>query len=210
VTWTDLAALEALLRARLTAPLPGADAHRRMAPRPARANWQPGVVPDTARPAAALILLYPRDGRIVVPLTVRHSAMPHHPGQISLPGGRVDGDETPDATALREAHEEIGIDTSTVRLIGALTPFFVFISNFVIQPYVAVTDVRPDFRIARCEVEALVEAPLDDLLDPAHVQWGTRTREGYLIDFPFFDIAGLQIWGATAMILSELAAVLER
>jgi len=198
----------ARLRARLAAPLPGVDAHRRMMPTPPRAKWTPGAIPDTARPAAALALLYPIDGRLVVPLTVRRRDLPHHPGQISLPGGRVDAGESLEAAALREAREEIGLDPHAVHVAGSLSPFFVFVSNFVIHPFVAIAGRRPAFHIEAREVEALIEVPLADLADSSRIKWGTRTREGYLVDYPYIELDGRQLWGATAMILSELVAVL--
>jgi len=208
VTPTTLADLEALLRERLTQPLPGVDAHLRLAPKPKRAGWQPGVIPDDARRAAALVLLYPIDGHIHLPLTVRHKTLPIHPGQISLPGGRINAGEAPLAAALREAREEIGVDPSHVRVVGPLTPFFVMISNFVIEPFIGVSDTRPNFQLDPREVETLIEVRLDELRDPSRVKWGQRTREGFLVDFPYFDLAGQQVWGATAMILSELIALL--
>jgi 8-oxo-dGTP pyrophosphatase MutT (NUDIX family) len=206
---TSLASVETFLRGRLAQPLPGARAHRRFAPRPPRKNWQPGVIPDSARRAAALILLYPHETDVYFVLTERHADLPHHPGQISLPGGRIDADERADDAALREAHEEIGIDRPRVRLVGALSPVFVGVSNFAIQPFVGVTDQRPAFRVAQREVAALIEVPLAHLPDPSRLHWGTRTREGYLVEFPYFDLAGHQVWGATAMMLGELAWVLE-
>ncbi len=210
MTRTALAALEAFLRERLIHPLPGVDAHLRLAPKPKRPGWRPGVIPENARRAAALILLYPDvDGRVCLPLTVRHKTLPHHPGQISLPGGRINAGEAPLAAALREAREEIGIDPETVRITGALTPFFVLVSNFVIEPFVGISDTRPDFQLDAREVETLIEVPLDELRDPSCVKWGQRTREGFLVDFPYFDVAGQHVWGATAMILAELIASLD-
>src|SRR5262249_1440978 len=153
--------------------------HRRLTPKPPRPGWRPGVVPDTARLAAALALVYPRDDRAHVALTIRHSTLPHHPGQISLPGGRIDAGETPGAAALRETHEEIGVPPSSVRIVGALTPLFVLVSNFVIHPFAGVTDRRPAFAPAAAEVESVIEVPLDELADASRLKWGTRTREGF-------------------------------
>ena len=201
--------VETHLSARLASPLPGPEALRRFAPRPPRGNWDPSRVPDTARIAGALLLLYPREDRVHVVLTERHSDLPHHPGQISLPGGRAHATEPPRDAALRETHEEIGVAPDRVRVIGALTPLFIFISNFAIHPFVAVTDARPDFMPAAREVESIIEVPLDDVLDPARLQWGKKTRDGYLVDYPFFDLVGHQVWGATAMILGEFSCLFE-
>ena len=205
----DLAELEQFLKERLSRPLPGAAAQRRLAPTPARSGWQPDGAPPTARQAAALMLIYPRDDRLWLPLTVRHADLPHHPGQISLPGGRVDAGETPAQAALRETREEIGVDTSRVRVAGALSPLWVIVSNFVVLPFVAVADERPAFRAAAREVEEILEVPLDDLRDRARVKWSRRTRGTQEVRYPYFDVLGREVWGATAMMLGELLALFE-
>ncbi|MGH7419409.1 MAG: NUDIX hydrolase, partial [Candidatus Rokuibacteriota bacterium] len=106
-------------------------APRRVVPDPADPalddprRWDRSRFP-TARQAATLLLIYPHDGELLIPLTVRHDALPDHPGEISLPGGAVDpGDESPEATALREAAEEIGLDPASVRVVGRLDPVWI-------------------------------------------------------------------------------------
>jgi 8-oxo-dGTP pyrophosphatase MutT (NUDIX family) len=204
-----LPALEAFLIERLRQPLPGAEAHRRFAPRPVREGWRPDDLPETARRAAALILLYHCAAGPTKPLTVRHSDLPHHPGQISLPGGRVDPDESAEQTALRETYEEIGVHPASVRILGPLSTLWVIVSNFVVQPFVGITGVRPEFQLAAREVEALVEMPLQDLHDLTRLGWQRRIRDGDAVDYPFFDLAGHEVWGATAMILGEFGALFE-
>ena len=207
VDYADLPAVEEFLSERLRQPLPGAEAHRRFAPRPARDGWRPDDLPSHARRAAALILLYPTGAGVTLPLTVRHSALPHHAGQVSLPGGRIDLDESAEHAALREAEEEVGIDPGRVRLLGPLSTLWVIVSNHVVQPFVAVTDERPQFRLAAREVAQLMEMPLADLHDPRKVGWERREREGVLVDVPFFTLEGHQVWGATAMMLGEFGAL---
>jgi 8-oxo-dGTP pyrophosphatase MutT (NUDIX family) len=205
----DLASLESFLRDRLARPLPGAGAQWRFAPQPARKGWTPDGAPLDARPASALVLLYPGATGVALPLTVRRDDLPHHPGQVSFPGGGVDPGEAPDRAALREAHEELGIEPGEVRLLGSLSPLWVIVSGFVLRPFVGVTDRRPDFLPAPREVSALVEAPLTEVRDAGRLQWLRLTREGMEIDYPYFDLAGHQVWGATAMILGEFAALFE-
>lgn len=206
----DLASLESHLRARLSAPLPGARAQWRFAPAPARTGWRPDDRPATARDAAALILLYPGDAGPSFPLTIRRDDLPHHPGQISLPGGALDTGEDPVAGALREAEEEIGVPSSRVRIVGALSPLWVIVSNFVVHPYIGMIDARPDFRTEPREVAALIEAPVRAVRDPARVGTEDRVRDGLRVRYPYFDIDGHHIWGATAMMLGEFVAVLGR
>ena len=139
----DLPAVETFLRERLTQPLPGAVVQRRFAPRPARKGWEPDQQPAGARQAAALILLYEVDGALVLPLTVRRDDLPHHPGQVSLPGGAIDPGEPAELAALREAHEEIGVIPDDVRMIGSLSTLNVIVSNFVVRPFIGVASHRP-------------------------------------------------------------------
>jgi 8-oxo-dGTP pyrophosphatase MutT (NUDIX family) len=209
VTDRSLIKLETFLRARLAAPLPGADAQWKFAPTPAFKGWRPDDQPAEARSAAALILLYPGEHGASFPLTVRHDDLPHHPGQISFPGGGLDPGEDPAAGALREAHEEIGIDPDDVRIVGALSSLWVVVSNFVVRPFVGVTDHRPEFRAAPQEVAHLIEAPVSWLRDPSRVASDQRMRGGILVNFPYFDFDGHRVWGATGMMLSELKEVLD-
>ena len=101
------------------ARLPGVEAQLRMAPQP-RGGWKPGFAPDEARPAAALLLLFPVDTGAVVLLTKRSPDLPHHAGQVSLPGGAVDPGESIEDAALREAEEEVG--SGARRCAGDRTP----------------------------------------------------------------------------------------
>ena len=102
--------LERSLRVRLAETLPGVQAQLKFAPTPARPGWRAGHFPPDTRTAAALLLLYPRDNDVAIPLTIRASGLARHAGQISLPGGATDEGETLSQTALREAAEEIGVD----------------------------------------------------------------------------------------------------
>ena len=206
---SDLRALETFVRARLAEPLPGADAQRRFAPRPLRKGWRPELVPDDARRAAALVLIYPGAAGPSIPLTVRHADLPDHGGQVSLPGGKIDLGETAAEAALREAHEELGLDPSTIRLVGSLSSFWVVVSGFVVFPFVGVTDRRPDFHPATGEVAEVIEASIADLLDARRRGWGQWAREGVLVRFPYVEIAGHKVWGATAMMLSEFGALFD-
>jgi 8-oxo-dGTP pyrophosphatase MutT (NUDIX family) len=120
-----------------------------------------------------------------------------------LPGGAADEGETLAQTALREASEEIGVDPASVRVIGELTPVHVIVSGFTLHPVVGVADVRPAFQAAPGEVDEILEVSLDDLRDASRIRVGTRIREGAAVEYPYFDLLGHQVWGATAMVLGE-------
>jgi len=197
------------LRERLNLPLPGLEAQLRMAPRP-RLTWNPQGDPPL-RDAAALILLYPREGSWWLPLTVRASTLPHHTGQVSLPGGRVDPGETLEQAALREAFEEVGVLPTDVDVVGRLTPLPVPVSHHLLHPVVGVAARQPVFRIHAGEVDRLIETSIAHLrdADTLRVRQSPRYRgTAGTMDVPYFEVDGAEVWGATAMVLAELLAVI--
>jgi len=204
-----LATIERALRKRLAGTLPGIDAQMRFAPLPPRERWQLGHFPADSRAAAALLLLYPQENGVAVPLTVRARGLARHAGQISLPGGATDHGETLVEAALREAAEEIGVNPESVRVLGELTPVHVLVSGFTLHPVVGVTEHRPDFVAAPDEVEEILEVSLDDLRDASRIRLATRIREGVAVEYPYFDLLGHQVWGATAMVLGEFICLLQ-
>ncbi|MCE9552644.1 MAG: CoA pyrophosphatase [Planctomycetes bacterium] len=164
----------------------------------------------TARAAAVLILLYPTEQGWCLPLTVRPATLTAHAGQISLPGGLVEPGETSQQAALRELHEELGVGATDLRILGALPEFYVFISDFLVTPWVAAATVRPTFVPSESEVAEVLELPLSRLLDPASV--GTTMRIGHggiRFRSPHFTLDQHEIWGATSMILATLRGVLQ-
>jgi 8-oxo-dGTP pyrophosphatase MutT (NUDIX family) len=201
--------LEPLLRERLAGTLPGINAQLRFASGLPRAGWKPGVYPSDARTAAALLLLYPKPSGLMIPLTVRATHLRRHAGQISLPGGAADPGETIEAAALREAREEIGVEPGSVRVLGLLTPVHVLVSGFTLHPVVGITDTQPQFQAAAHEVKEVLEVSLEDLQDASRIRTGTRIREGVAVEYPYFDLLGHQVWGATAMILGEFICLLQ-
>src|SRR3954447_10507174 len=207
-TAVPLREIETALRKRLGKTLPGIDAQMRFAPDLLRKAWRTGQFPAQSRQAAALLLLYPHETGAAVALTVRASGLARHPGQISLPGGATDPGETLAQAALREAAEETGVDPQAVRIRGELTPVHVIVSGFTLRPVVGVTDRRPDFVAAPDEVEEILEVSLEHLRDASRIRQGTRIREGVAVEYPYFDLLGHQVWGATAMVLGEFICLL--
>ena len=196
------------LKRDLSAPLPGRTAQYRMAPRPRPGAEMPNDAGPDARQGGVLLLLYPCDSHLFIPLILRATYRGVHSGQVGLPGGgyeEIDADLQ--ATALREAYEEVGVPTDDIAVLGRLTTLYVFASNYVVHPYVGWTDNRPHFHTDPYEVAKLIEAPLGQLLDPANQheeEWELRTRRALV---PFYTIGGEIVWGATAMILSELLSL---
>jgi 8-oxo-dGTP pyrophosphatase MutT (NUDIX family) len=197
----------------LATGLPGPDAQARLAPVPRR-QWPAGHNPARVRNAAGLLLIFPKTidtapaeiAHIV--LTVRAESL-RHGGQVSLPGGVVDPGETFEQTALREAHEEVALDTAGVSILGALTPLDIPISGFRLHPIVAATVARPVLTPSDGEVARILEVGVDDLLNHANFAYTRRERGGLgLSSVPGFHVAGVEIWGATAMVLAEFLALL--
>ena len=191
----------------LAKPLPADTAHALMAPRPRR-QWPEGWNPAQARPAAGLLLVFPLDGRAHLVLTQRADTLGRHSGQISLPGGVIEPGEAFEDAALREAHEEIAVAAGEVRVLGALTPIDIPVSGFRLHPIVGASDARPAFAPADGEVARILDVAVDDLMAPGAVISTTRERDGRRVIAPAFQVAGAEIWGATAMVLAEFLVVL--
>jgi 8-oxo-dGTP pyrophosphatase MutT (NUDIX family) len=154
------------------------------------------------------VLLHPQTDEWVLVLTVRREELPDHGGQISFPGGQREGDETLDETALREAEEEVGLDPSSVTLLGSLTPLYIPPSNFCVHPFLGLVHHAPVLRPTDREVAQVLRAPLPVLLDPATRTVEPWTLHGQTVDVPFYDLDGHTVWGATAMMLAEAVAVI--
>ncbi len=194
----------------LLAPLPGRVAQYQMAPRPRAGSLPYDQAPESARRSGVLILFYPDQNesgeeQIHLPLILRPTYEGVHSGQIAFPGGGwEESDADLIATALRETDEEIGVPSTAIQVLGQLSPLYVFASNHLVYPTVAWVDHKPTFQPDPREVAMVIEMPLHELLNPANLrleQWQLRDRSA---EVPFYYIQQQTIWGATAMMLSEL------
>jgi 8-oxo-dGTP pyrophosphatase MutT (NUDIX family) len=177
-------------------------------PRPGDRAHLPQACPHEA---AVLLLLYQRRGEWVLPLTRRSDTVASHKGQVSLPGGaREPQDETLADTAVRETCEELGILAQTIEVIGALTPLYVPVSGYCVHPHVAHTRFIPLFHPQTEEVAEILEAPLQQLLDPSTRRVVIRVRDGQRYRVPLYQLQHHQVWGATAMILGEFVDLLRQ
>ena len=162
--------------------------------------------------SAVLILFYPVGNDICTMLMLRNTYKGVHSAQISFPGGKKEeGDSNLQATALREAHEEVGINTDQVEIIGKLSDMYIPPSGYLVQPFIGYTKDKPNFIRDKNEVEELIETSVDTITDESivgkkKIQLG-RTK--LKIKYPFFDINGHTVWGATAMMISELKVVIQ-
>ncbi len=168
------------------------------------------TLPATAplKPAAVLVPLVEQPAGLTVLLTQRTTHLPHHAGQISFPGGRIEpGDESAAATALREAHEEIGLPPSHAELVGRLDDYITG-TGFVIAPIVGL--IRPFFPVKPdpTEVVDVFEVPLAFVLDPVNHKRDSRMFNGVERRFYSMPFGERYIWGATAAMLINLYEVL--
>ena len=200
------------LQAELLSALPGVDAHLRLAPEIRVNDIKSGITPDQALESAVLILLYPYNKKLYTVVILRNEYDGAHSGQISLPGGKAEkSDFDFKQTALRETEEEIGIVTAHVEIIGQLSRFYVRPSNFIIYPYIAYCAQRPDFHPDTTEVQRIIEIDILKEINFEKVVTKTITFKNNLhVSAPGFEISGEFMWGATAMIFSELLQVLNK
>jgi len=167
-----------------------------------------GPPPPDARAAAVVVLLYPTAAGWSLPLIVRPPGTSLHAGQISLPGGAVEPREECATAARRELQEELGVVTAAPNVIGRLSELYIFASNFVVTPWVAVIDHAPDWQPQPTEVVQVLPLALRWLTDPRATCVGTRRIRNVAIRSPYIAIGSHQVWGATSLILGELIAVL--
>jgi len=198
------------LKQRLAGDLPGWKAHIQLAPMERIKGLQECLVPENARPSAVVAIIFPKDNDLKILLILRSVYNGAHSGQISFPGGQKE-DSDPDLlfTALREVNEEVGIRINSEQILGKLTSLFIPHSNFLVEPYVAFLDKPPEITIDPSEVQKAHVVSVADLLAEESVQIKEVTvRNMQDVKAPCFYVDGLKIWGATAMILSELIYVI--
>jgi 8-oxo-dGTP pyrophosphatase MutT (NUDIX family) len=159
--------------------------------------------------SAVCLLFHEKNGQVQFLLIKRPDTHTHHAGQIALPGGSCDANETYEQTALRELYEETGISLDPAAILGRLSPFYIPVSNFYIQPIVAYSDRELSFSPS-AEVESIIEFSLTELLDDSIISETEVTTAGNIkLKTPYFKVQGFVLWGATAMILSELKELLK-
>jgi 8-oxo-dGTP pyrophosphatase MutT (NUDIX family) len=198
------------IRRALEAPRPGREAQLRMTPRPRPGDIPPPPPEHPSKEAGVLILLYWRDAELYFVLTRRTETVTMHKGQVSLPGGARENAESLEQTALRETSEELGIDPRRVEILGEpLTPLYIPVSGFWVTPFVGYWNDPTLFKVAAAEVIELIQTPLAALLDEATILEENWEIRGQGVRVPFFYIQEHKVWGATAMMLSEFATLLQ-
>ncbi|MDQ3759088.1 MAG: CoA pyrophosphatase [Actinomycetota bacterium] len=152
--------------------------------------------------AAVLVPLYSWPERPGLVFTERRHDLRRHAGEISFPGGRRDEGESFLRTALREAHEEIGLNPDLVDVVGALPPIGTFVTNYKVHPIVGLVKANLEYVVSPTEVETILAFRLDALRDGFEMR--RLVRRGVPIRTPTYLVGEHLIWGATARILGEL------
>ncbi|PRY05040.1 NUDIX domain-containing protein [Pontibacter ummariensis] len=187
----------------------------------AHQTYKPTIVPvlsyedimlRSPRFAAVNIILYQKNGEWCFPLIVRKRYKhDKHSGEVALPGGQKEHFESSFAeTALRESHEEVGIDRQDIRIIREMSPVYVPPSNFYVYPFISYTKRNPTFYLQKSEVADYIECPVSRFLSLSEQpeMMALPTTGG--IEVPVMNLSGHVIWGATSMILSEFRQMLQR
>ena len=199
------------IRAKLLHSLPGIDAQLKMASTIRSKEMQ---APSNAHLAGVLILLIEGDKTWNTILIRRTEDSSAHSGQISFPGGKKDPSDTDIiATALRECEEEIGVNRFDIDVLGTLTPLYIPPSNFMVTPTLAYIKNVQAFKPSEKEVQEIIKVPLPMLFDPAIKQQriiAHSAKKNEDLSTPVYELSSdLIIWGATAMIISEMEHLIE-
>lgn len=165
-----------------------------------------------AKQAGVMALFYPKNSETYLILILRKTYKGVHSAQVGFPGGRFeDSDTNIQETALRETFEEVGVPIDTVKVLKPMTPLYIPPSNFTVAPFLGITEATPDFIKQDDEVEDIIEVKLTDLLDDTNVSnVSVMTSYKLELEVPAFILNGHVVWGATAMMLSELKDLLKK
>lgn len=193
--------------------LPGWEAHQKMI-NFKRPNVQDASKLDpNARKSAVLALLYPKQDELHTVLMLRNVYNGTHSGQVSFPGGKVEPeDQSLWHTALREANEEVGLSAEGIVQLGELTNVYIPPSRFMVSPFLAFSPTAPHFSADETEVQRILETPVSRFLD--HRMIGEKLIKPASMDvkmkIKYYDVAGETVWGATAMMISELVEIIKQ
>jgi len=196
-------------RVRSNNDLPGWNSHKKMAVIPINSITEKAFIPPKdAKQASVGIIVFKENNKLFFLLTKRTENVEHHKGQVSLPGGAIDRNETAKNASLRETNEEIGIDSSTLESLGQLSSLYTPVSYFNIHVFLWYSKVQPQIKINNSEVDQVYKIGLDELIDNNLVSNTPINKSGFEINVPAYNFNECICWGATAMIITELKDII--
>lgn len=198
------------LRTALLSTLPGEKAHKIMAPEPKFIEGYEGIHSVPPIKSAVMLLVVPFEDELAVPFIRRVNQGRYHAGQIALPGGKMETTDTDIIhTALRECQEEIGVNPEKISILGVLSDIYIPLSNFNITPVVGTLLRRPEFTLSVNEVEEVILVKISELFSKVNKTHESFFRHEHEIVAPGYRIGKNFIWGATAMIISEMEQLMK-
>ncbi len=190
--------------------LPGVSSQLKMAPDIRKKDILKPSIDDNTMDSAVLFLIYPENGVLKTILTQRPVYNGIHSGQISFPGGKREFNESLEQTALREANEEIGLQSDKVEIIGSLTSLFIPPSNYIVKPFIGLLESKPDLIADNYEVSEIIDVELDYFFKQENrICELISLSSGEKMQTPCFNYKERIIWGATAMIIMEFVDLVE-
>lgn len=194
------------IKSKLLNKLPGHKAQYLMAPT-SRTIQEHGLKEDELRDSAVLCLLYHKNGELHILLTQRAFYKGPHGGQISFPGGKFDPKQDTNLkdTAIREAFEEIQLSQDKYEILGKISELKIPVSKALVQPFLAYSKDIRTAKVDGYEAVDIYEVPISLLMDKSNIKW----YKAEYFEYPYFDFEGKKVWGATAMILSEILVLLQ-
>lgn len=195
------------LKEKLQQELPGSAAHEIMKPGGRVLHPDNGRTP---RQSAVFILLFEKNNELEIVMIKRADYEGVHSGQIAFPGGKMESkDNNLIDTAYRETFEEVGLRNNNIEVLGKLSPLWIPVSNMCVHPYVGFYKADPIFVIQEKEVQKVLTFKLQELLKEETITKSIFTGKKYSIEAPCYQVDGQRIWGASAMILSELLTLIK-
>ncbi len=187
--------------------LPGWEAQKLLSP-----GYDPAYrnAPQDAKHASVMLLISNKEKpNICFIKRASHYEKDKHKGQISFPGGQIEKGETKFDAVIREVEEEIGVSPLHYEIIGELSPLYVFVSNFLVYPFVAFANEELKFKIDPTEVDEVFQWPIESLLHGTKIK-DLTVGERIIKNVPYFPLGEETLWGATSMIASELLSMLSQ